>query len=474
MTTTMTTSMPATTTLRGMTRRTALAVLGASAVLPGSFTARDVFAAAPVRFEELRLLLCFQGKGSCLPYDAGVLDEVYARMDALREQRVVVIGNSSGSIPAAYFSCHGFSDATVTRAIRALTGGERDAVRSMENPQRKLTRVMKGERTEISLDNLRAYIAFVLGVDRWGPGDSIAQIVQRSQVRPQYPLLISAINKEVLEDSDPQTRLTPRGFKEFDPATLTVRWRPEVYDFYRQHPQQFARQHPDLRLGPDRRIGHALTYFVDRATLELLQQVPAEERSADLRLVESPADIALAMQASLAEPTYFDPIPEPDLRQVLAHRALGDLEGIQRRTYFGGYLSPLAVQDLRRMLPDTYVLGTGFRHHPLLSRRIGTGWLLADVEIVAQHAEWWADTEVIPDAEFQSHMNVRDLTAQQEFQFGKRRARQCLDDNVGRPTFVRKPKFTQAAPRAIYATGKPPTTPGELPTLRGVQALLKS
>jgi hypothetical protein len=332
-----------------VTRRTALKGLGAALTLPWSLGARQVLAAGPINFRDLQLLLCFQGKGSCLPYDAGVLDEFYARIPALREQRAVVIGNSSGSIPAAYFACNGFSDATVRRAIVSLTAGERDAVRNMENPQRKLTRVMKGERTEISLDNLRAYIAFVLAVEKWSADDTIAEIVQRSDVQPRFPLLISAINKEVLEDSDPRTRLTPRGFKEFDPGTLIVSWRPEVYEFYRRHPEQFATQHPHLRLGADRRIGRALTYFVDRSVMELLQQVPDEERTADLRLVETPADIALAMQASLAEPTYFDPIPEPDQGKVLSHQVLGDLDRIGHRQYFGGYLTPLPVQDLRRM-----------------------------------------------------------------------------------------------------------------------------
>lgn len=36
------------------------------------------------RFSQMELLFCFQGKGSCLPYDGGVLHEAYERIPALR------------------------------------------------------------------------------------------------------------------------------------------------------------------------------------------------------------------------------------------------------------------------------------------------------------------------------------------------------------------------------------------------------
>ena len=66
---------------------------------PASVAAQEI--AFQKYFSEIELLLCFQGKGSCLPYDAGVLHEAYQRLPALRNNRTIVAGNSSGSIPAA-------------------------------------------------------------------------------------------------------------------------------------------------------------------------------------------------------------------------------------------------------------------------------------------------------------------------------------------------------------------------------------
>ncbi len=89
------------------------------------------------------------GKGSCLPYDAGVLHETYRRFDALRNNRVIVAGNSSGSIPAAFFCCYGFTDNNVQHATERLRLGNRDAVRNMEDVSNKFSKVAQGRSTEI-------------------------------------------------------------------------------------------------------------------------------------------------------------------------------------------------------------------------------------------------------------------------------------------------------------------------------------
>jgi hypothetical protein len=434
------------------------------------------------RLAATELLLCFMGKGSSLPYDAGVLHEAYARIPALRRGQAIVAGNSSGSIPAAYFCCHDFSPASVRHAEERLMAGNRDAVRTMEDVDDKIAKIARGLGTEIDHMALAEFIAFALGVSAWQDARSIDEIVRRSTARPRFPCLIVACNKEVLEDIHPDGGFTPGRLKEIDYDTLTVSWKPEVHAWYRRHPERFRRDHPDLVLGADRRIGRAVTYFVDRSMHELLSRVPPEERQADLRLMVDPADVALAILASASEPTYFPAVPDPRPERILAADRTSVLHAVRRRTYYGGYVVSLPAQDVRRMLPGVRVLGTGWRHNPLFARTLLKNWLLADCERVAFLAEWWADLEVNPDREFVSHMENRDTTGAEEFAFGLRRARDVFDRDEGLPAFVHRPRFDRPAPTAIlpvepsddmFAPGGEDAAGGRpLQTLRGLGPLL--
>ncbi|MGB8853177.1 MAG: hypothetical protein WCC69_06400 [Pirellulales bacterium] len=434
------------------------------------------------RFAPMELLFCFQGKGSCLPYDGGVLHEAYARIPAFRQGRVIVAGNSSGAIPAAYFGCHGFNDATVRHAEERLQYGNRDAVRNMENVATKVSKLSRGQSTEIEHAELREFVAFALGVARWQDTRSIDEIVRRSTRRPQHPCLIVACNKEVLEDVHPQDRFAAGRLKEFDTDTMQVSWNPEVHDWYRRHPEQFRRDHPDLVLGADRAIGRGVTFFVDQSLYDLLSRIPAEERIADLRLMTDAADVALAILASASEPTYFPAVVDPHPEKILAADGGDVLRRVRKRTYYGGYIISMPAHDVRRMLPGIRVLGTGWRHNPLVARTLLKNWLLADCEEVAQRSEWWADMEINPDAEFESHIEFRGLSGVEEFGFGQRRARELFDAGGGKPAFVKRPRFTKAAAAAIEpATPRPDTyddataLDGSRPlrTLRGLSPLFQ-
>ena len=83
---------------------------------------------------------------------------------------------------------------------------------------------------------------------------------RRSRARPRFPVLIVAANKDVLDNEDPADRLNALDYKEVNPDNMDVLWKPDVYQFYQQHPERFASEHPQLRLGDDRRIGKALTF----------------------------------------------------------------------------------------------------------------------------------------------------------------------------------------------------------------------
>jgi len=409
------------------------------------------------RFAPMELLLCFQGKGSCLPYDAGVLREAWARLPALRAGRVIVAGNSGGSIPAGYFACHGWSDATARHCEQRLMEGNRDAVRAMEDVGDKFAKLSRGQSTEIEHAELIEFIAFALGVSRWQDTRDIATVVRRSTARPVHPCLIVACNKEVLEDVHPEDRFAPGRLKEIDLATMQVSWKPEVHAWYRRHPERFREDHPDLILREDRVIGRAVTFFVDQSMHDLLARIPAAERIADLRLMTTAADVALAILASASEPTYFPVVVDPDQGRIrAADGPVGSL--VRRRVYYGGYIISLPGQDVRRMLPGVRVLGTGWRHNPLVARRLLADWLLADCEEVAQRAEWWADLEINPDREFASHIEVRTLSGEQEAAFGARRARELFGagsgarppvSESGLPAFVQPPRHREAAAAAI-------------------------
>ncbi len=401
------------------------------------------------KFAPMELLFCFQGKGSCLPYDAGTLHEAYARIPAIRQGHTIVAGNSSGAIPAAYFGCFGFSDATVSHAESRLKYGNREAIRNMENVSNKISKIVQGKPLEIPHTDLREYVAFALGVHAWQDARTIEEIVRRSSAKPNFPCLIVACNKEILEDRHPESASTPGRLKEIDLSNMQVSWKPEVFDYYQQHPDKFRHDHPHLILGKNRHIGRAITFFVDRSMYSLLSQIPASERTADLRLMTDAADVALAILASTSEPTYFAPVVDPHPERVLVDERHNLLNSVRQRTYNGGYIISMPAQDVRRMLPGIRVLGTGWSHNPLIARTLLKNMLLADCEEIAMRSEWWADLEVNPDQEFAQHVELKDLTGEQEFQFGLRRARELFDSHQGLPAYVRLPTFRSPAAAAI-------------------------
>ena len=278
---------------------------------------------------------------------------------------------------------------------------------------------------------------------------TIDEIVRRSSAKPSFPCLIVACNKEILEDRHPENKSFAGRLKEIDLTNMQVSWKPEVYEYYRKYPDRFKRDHPELILRADRHIGRAVTFFVDSSMYDLLSQIPAGERLADLRLMTDAADVALAILASASEPTYFDPVVDPHPEKVLSGDHHNILQSVRHRTYYGGYIISVPAQDVRRMLPGIRVLGTGWRHNPLVARSFLKNWLLADCEEIAFRSEWWADLEVNPDAEFESHIEFRDLSGEQEFEFGARRANELFDSDMGLPAFVQLPHFRNPAAAAI-------------------------
>lgn len=427
---------------------------------------------------EKQLLLAFQGKGSSLAWDAGVVRKTFETIPAVRDNRVIVSGNSSGSILAAYFACFGFTKTSVEYAAYRLQHANIDAIRGNENGLKKAGNLLLDKPTEISPNNLKEYIAFALGVHDWRSARDIGEIVRRSRVRPRYPLMIVAANGEVLDNRGAGNALSSKDLKQFDPASFSVSWKPDVFEFYRSRPARFAKDNPNLRLGRDAYIGKACTCFVDRSMFELLSQIPAAERQWDLRLVETPADLALAITASVAEPSYFPPAPELDYAKLMTGDALGQAGNTRRRSYVGGFVVSLVAGDARRMLPELRVLGTGVARVPLPGRELVESWYLIDLQQTADLSAWWADLEVTIPRDVQQAIVDRSFSSAQEFQAGYRRAGECFAADRGLPQYVQPPAYNFPAQAAIGSHGanvmtvSNPAHPAALQTLRGLGSLL--
>jgi hypothetical protein len=405
------------------------------------------------RLEKKQLLFCFQGKGSCLPYDIGVMRAMYDQIPAIRENKIIVTGNSSGSILATYFSNFGFSDANMQYAENRLKVGGIEAIRKMEQSTTKAIKLARGEATELPHLELKEFVAFALGVEDWESATTMDEIVARSTARPRFPVVIVACNREVLDNRETDSLLGSKKYKIFDPSNFSVSWKPEIHAYFQSHPDQFAQEFPDLKLGPTPYIGKACTFFVDRSMFELLKQVPAAERIADLRIMETPADMALAIQASASEPTYFKPMPENDLSKILSDNKLGDLSNVNRRSYCGGFLVSQPAQDVKRMLPALHVAGSGWMHNPTTARKLLSAWYLADAEDVAHLTDWWADIQFNPVNEMRAAMVSKTSKPNDEYEAGKKTAETALARNRALPMFVNQPTFHFPSEFAVVPSG---------------------
>ena len=287
--------------------------------------------------------------------------------------------------------------------------------------------------------------------------------------------MIVAANQEVLANHGAGSALAAKDQKTFDLDTYDVSWKPEVYEFYRNRPEQFAKDHPDLKLGATRYIGKACTYFVDETMFHLLRQIPPEERLGDLRLVANAADLVLAIEATSAEPTYFHPVPETDYGRLMVGDRLGNGGNSVRRTYCGGFIMPLVAQDVCRMLPWIRVLGTSTTPLPRSARRLLQAWCLVDTQPIFYTCNWWLDFEFYPSEALQREMVGRRLTPAQEYEAGRQKAVEHFRAGQSLPRFAAKPKYCFPAAQALRAPENPPSEATlELTTMRGLGSLLSS
>lgn len=421
-------------------------------------------------FRDTELIWCFQGKGSSLFYDAGITTAAYRRIDALQRNRVVVTGNSSGSIWVAYFAGAGFTDEAVEKLRKLSARVDVSTIRRNEDVATKVSRVLASQATEMPHSVVKEAIAVALGVDEWQDCRDIDDVVRRSRWVPRYPFVIVAANLDVIGGSaiDGLTRK-----RLFDSGDYSVRWSDEAYAAYRRDPAHFEKENPLLTLAETPHIGKACTYFCDEATHDLLAKLPYEQRLGDLRVVRDAADVAIAIQASMAEPTYFPPVIEP----ALAKLTIGDRPGgkgtCRSRLYCGGFIMPVVAQDLRRMLPETRVVGTGWIGLPLLARKYFEHGYGIDVQELHHRGNWWLDVELQPPQAMQRQIIGRRLNPEAEFTMAEGfAAAECAGSGKS-PQYTREPRFVGRGRHAIARDGDAGTDTvasheaEPLPTLRG-------
>ena len=344
-------------------------------------------------FANTKLILCFEGKGSFVAFDAGVAAESYRQIPALKDGEVVITASSSGAIPAIYFSTHGFNDTSMSDGLTDIICCKStfDSIRQAEDPVRKGRELIFGQNTEMSYNVMKEVAGRILDVEGWESAKDLYEIASRSNVKFRLPVAIVAVNHEISDNSVAGSLFSGREEKLFCPDNFSVSWKPSVYEFYRQDPERFARNNPDLKLGSSPYIGKACTYFVNESMYELLKRLPAEQRLADLRVMKSPRDMALALMAAIGEPTYFQPIEEIDYSLLDCDDQMGSRGNSKRRLYAGGFAMPMVAQDMRRLLPHTYVLGTGSYPFSASVRNFLRGQYIIDTKTTYALCNWWVD-----------------------------------------------------------------------------------
>lgn len=362
--------------------------------------ANPVFAAS----QSKPLTIVFEGKGTRLGWDLGVMAAALDKYPEMASPETIMAGNSSGSIFASFFTCNGVSQESLNRAKVLLKNFDRSTVNDSENIK-KFIQILMGKNTEYPHSNMNPVIN---------------QITNNGDCTPKQPMVIAALNAEILDNRLPRpVRPGNKLFQGRDIKHMT-------YDNY------------SVFLGR-KYLGRACTYFVDPIMYDRLSQTPRNERLCDLRLVENADDMRVAILASISEPTYFPLVKEknPEKLQVT--------EGQLTRTryYGGGLVMPAVTQDIRRVSPESYLLGTGRNFpHPMMIKAVQAIYLV-DVDRSMRLGKWWHDMEVVPPDSLWKDMAMGRFSNMQEFNLGKRYGQRCLQSNRCRPVGTIKPAFTK-------------------------------
>ncbi len=386
-----------------------------------------------------KLIYAYQGKGTALTWDIGGTKAAYERMGLLRRETnpaaqtggdIVITGNSSGSVLAAWFTCRGFTADSIREAQTIMTQFPASLVK--ESTSEKILEILSA---------IKQGREFGAPINPMIP--LVDHITGKGSCVPQLPTIITTSNQDI---NDRRAWLAT-------PSAQTRRFDMGDFSYWESG---YA---PSSRLV---KIGKICTYFADPVMFKYLtENISQEERLCDVRLMENGEDVKLAVLASIAEPTYFLPISETSDAKLVRY----SVNGLQRKTrvYNGGFSMPGVMQDAKRLFPAARALSSGRWEYGTTESTVMKTWYDVEINNLQEVSRWWTDLEMLPTEAEQKLLLDRpdDLTgntmAQRynyEMNLGYQRAITCLKRGSAclpkRKSIIRgndmyRPVFTGAA-----------------------------
>jgi hypothetical protein len=268
-------------------------------------------------------------------------------LDSDKIGTTIFSGSSSGAVLTAFFACNGLSPASIQKAEQMLPAFNPKVVG--EDDPTKIVKVLTGldpAKDVRVLDNV------------------LALATSNGTCVPAHPFAIVASNDEILRDTVPGT-MRPALTKSLNFATMDV-----------------------IDNATQRILGKGCTYFTNASGAAYLTKVPAERRLCDIRLVETGQDLLLAVRASVAEPTYFKAVVEPNPGAFI------EREPPVGRRYQGGQPLPAIIQDFKIADPELISISGGGNFFPRFLNRWLSNMYLQDQNRRIVETNWWFDFKV--------------------------------------------------------------------------------
>jgi hypothetical protein len=312
---------------------------------------------------------------------------------------VIVSGSSSGAVLAAAMSCRGFSV---------------ESIKFIEDEIKKFSRKIVDES---KAKNLMVLLGLPTEADHSSLDRLLDVVLDGEDCTPKVPLLIPAGNFEVLDvrSNQPLRGKTGRNF--------------HITDF-------------TVSEG-NRNLGKVCTYFIDPQMMAFLQNVPRDELLCDLRLVETNAELRMAVLASVSEPTYFHPFADPDPKKII-RSGHEDPTPPTRRSYWGGAIMDVPIQDIKRALPALYSFSTGRAPFMMMVDKLMSNLSLTEITPLAARSKWWLDLEATMTAEEAARLEKPQFDFPEQIKAGYDKAKECLASDHCQPEDTIAPENTKS------------------------------
>jgi hypothetical protein len=359
----------------------------------------------PAGSTDPRLLIAFQAKGINIGWDSGIAKALANRL-AIDPRYVAISGNSGGSLPAAYFACHGLTPESVDRFNRVYANIDRSLVHDSSSAIEKgfnLVWYSKGGNHNAP--------------DHGTMNATVNSVIEGCDIAHMQPLLITANNFE------PTFRNLVGNAKR---AVFTY---PKLDQDHYEIVQDGVAQ-------------KTCTYFANRKAMDVLLRPDGHSSEAqirrnllcDIRPIDSMDDLFLAVMASISEPTYFTPIVDPEPERIETWHG----HPLQKRTYNGGFGQFNLARDFKRVLPDLRAVGTGRVRFDANSTMVIRTYYQLDQDKSVGEANWWFDMNV-DQSKAQYDALYNDINNEFHFRMGCEQAVRCFETGFCAPYFVRRP-----------------------------------